>query len=116
MSYHSHIHTEASTIGIYAIAKALGRSDYKARRLVSYVSALVREASFPPPLPVLVAQRLEHGVTLKSQWQRDAVDAWLDNFLPPDNALAVDQAAKNAAAAEMDQAAMGLRLVAGGRS
>ncbi|MED5545645.1 MAG: hypothetical protein VYD90_10365 [Pseudomonadota bacterium] len=116
MSYLSPILSDAATIGIIPIAQRLGRGDYKSRRLVRYMTALVREAGFPPPLPCLVGQHLEHGVTMKSQWQRDAVDAWLDNFLPPDNALACDQAAKTAAAAEMDQAAAGLRLVVGGRA
>lgn len=113
--------TDAPPVGILYIRQRLGRTDFKNRRIVQYVSLLVRDKGFPPPLPSMVRNELTEDVTMKSQWFRHAVDAWIDDFLPPDNAMSVDTAAKAAAALDMDAAAAGLggrnlRLVAGGRS
>ena len=104
------------TVDIWYIRRRLGCTDYKDRRLVRYVGLLVREKGFPPPLPILVGLTLEDGVTMKSRWLREGVDAWLEDFLPPDNAMSVDRAAMAAAASEMDAAAGNLRLIRGGRA
>ncbi|PNU05824.1 hypothetical protein [Novosphingobium guangzhouense] len=109
---------DAGTVSIHYIRRRLGRIDFKDRRIVQYVTLLVRDKGFPPPLPDMVRGHLVEDVTMKSQWLRNAVDAWLNDFLPPDNAISVDNAAKDAAAHEMDQAAACLgnfRLIRGGR-
>ncbi|WP_374414266.1 hypothetical protein [Novosphingobium colocasiae] len=104
------------TVNILYIRRRLGALDYKASRLVRFVSLLVSERGFPPPLPRLIGQQLTHDVTEKSHWLRHAVEAWLDDFLPPDSAMSIDRAAMAAAAAEMDAAAGNLRLIRGGRA
>ncbi|WP_404480025.1 hypothetical protein [Novosphingobium sp. BL-52-GroH] len=122
MSLHSILSPQASadttTVGILYIRRRLGQDDFKARRLTQYVSLLVREKGFPPPLPSMTGGRLTDDVTMKSQWLRHAVDAWLGDLLPPDNAMSVDRAAMADAAREMDEAAgnLGLRVIAGGRA
>lgn len=105
------------TVGIWYIRRRLGRTDYKDRRIVRLVSLLIAEKGFPPPLPCLKGKRLMEEVTTHSEWLRPAVDAWLVDFLPPDNAMSVDRAAMADAAREMDEAAgnLGLRVIAGGR-
>lgn len=110
---------DQSTVGILYIRQRLGRQDFKNRRIIQYVTLLVRDKGFPPPLPNLVGGRLTEDVTIKSQWFRNAVDAWLNDFLPPDNAISVDKAAQQAAAHEMDQAAANLgnfRVIRGGKA
>ena len=110
---------DQSTVGIWYIRRRLGRKDYKDRRIVRYVSLLVAEKGFPPPLPCLKGNTLVDEVTTSSEWLRPAVDAWLDDFLPPDNQMSLDRVAQAEAAAEMDRAAASLgnlRLIAGGRA
>lgn len=107
------------TVGILYIRRRLGQYTYGAGRLCTFVTLLVRDKGFPPPLPLLLHGELTDAVTMKSQWFRHAVEAWLSDFLPPDNAMSVDRAAKAAAAADMDAAAAQLgklRLVVGGRA
>lgn len=114
------------TVSIWWLQRQLGKRDYKDRRLVSYLTLLIDELGFPPPLPDLVLDRrpadggdrpLAHSVTRKvttnSRWRRDAVDAWLEDYLPPDNAAALDARARAGAADDMDRNAGNLRLVAG---
>lgn len=113
--------TDAVPVGILYIRQRLGRTDFGNRRIMQYVSLLVRDKGFPPPLPSMVRGALTEDVTMKSQWFRHAVDAWLDDFLPPDNTMSVDAVAKAAAALDMDEAAASLgtrklRVVAGGRA
>jgi len=120
VSLHSFIEerdpTDEHTCSLWYIRARLGRRDYQDKRMVAYVTRLIEAQSFPPPLPCLKGQDLCAAVTAKSRWLRPAVDAWLEDFLPPANAAQVDQAALNAAAHEMDAAAHGLTLIAGGRS
>jgi len=82
---------------------------------ITYVQGLIAQHGFPRPLP-----HLAHGgkVSLdihatRSQWIRTAVEAWLADFLPPTATAALDAAAQRAAAADMDNAALHLRLVGG---
>lgn len=105
------------TCTLYYIRQRLGRRDFKEGRFIKYLGLLIAERGFPPPLPDMIGPRLVDKVTHRSRWLRDAVDAWLEDFLPPDNAAQVDRAAQQAAAADMDAAAqnLGLRLIAGGR-
>lgn len=106
----------ARTCTIWYIRRELGRADYGDGRLVTYVRALVASRGFPPPLPHEKRGHLVEEVTVNSRWLRSAVDAWLDDFLPPEAAASVDRAQRAAAADEMDAAAFGLRLVRGGRA
>jgi hypothetical protein len=107
------------TCTLYYIRRRLGRPDFKEGRMVKYVGLLIAEKGFPPPLPDMVGKRLVEHVTVRSRWLRHAVDAWLEDTLPPDNAGQVDKVALQAAAADMDAAAFnlggGLRVIAGGR-
>lgn len=85
--------------------------------LVAYIEELIAEAGFPPPLP-----HRKHGGGLstgvhvdRSHWIRAGVVEWFGKFLPPAAAAALDEAAMDAAAEEMDAAAENLctlRLVA----
>lgn len=104
------------TVGLDFIARELGKKTYGPARLVAYVSLLIEEQGFPPPYPELVGrkgqQHLTAAVVAHSQFRRAAVEAWLEDFLPPANAAALDARAAAAAAADMDQAAGNLVLIA----
>jgi hypothetical protein len=100
------------TCDIGYVRRALGRTNGSERAFLALVQALVDERGFPKPLPDYRAGALIERVTRRSSFIRHAVDTWLDNFLPPQAALALDEAARVAAAAEMDAAASNLRLVA----
>lgn len=83
--------------------------------LEAYLNELVRDHRFPPPLPHWqwgggVGKHID---ARRSRWRREAVVAWLDDYLPPDAAAALDAAAAADAAADMDAAAGELRLVGG---
>jgi len=99
------------TVTIDFVKRELGRAHYGPARLVRYIQLLVDECHFPPPLPDMVGGALVHSVTGKSVWRREPVEAWIDEFLPPANAAAIDARAMRDAAAEMDAAAGSLRLV-----
>lgn len=111
------------TVGLDWILRRLGRRQgkhaYGPGRAVKYLELLIAEFGFPPPYPQLVtgkrgqADRLESEVTLTSQWAKAPVAVWLEDYLPPANADAVDARAQAAAADEMDRAAAGLSLVGG---
>lgn len=107
---------EAPTCNLNYIRRRLGRSDYSDRRMVTFVTQLVDQRGFPQPLPSMRKGMLTGDVTQHSSWLRPAVETWLDNFLPPEAAVALDRQAMAAAASEMDAAAAGLGLrVVGGR-
>lgn len=117
------------TVSIFWLKRALCPESFRDRRLVAYLTLLIDQHDFPPPLPSLVrlkrepgargiaspSQRLTSDVTMNSRWRRDAVDVWLADFLPPDAAAALDGRARAVAAAEMDAAAGHLHLIQGGR-
>lgn len=120
----------AATVSIYWLRRELGRQDYGNTRLVAYVGLLIEQTGFPPPLPLLKVGRRPRGakvapavadvllakVTLDSRWRRQAVEAWLTDFLPPGNTAQVETQARTAAAQQMDQAAARLRLVGSARA
>jgi hypothetical protein len=119
MSYPSQfrIPPPPGTYDIRQIAAKLGYARRDHRALRGFVTALIDQRGFPAPLPSLARGPellITDGVTSHSKWLAPAVDAWLDNFLPPAAALALDAAARRAAAQDMDHAATTLRLVAGG--
>jgi hypothetical protein len=96
------------------VAKQLGHKGSDAL-LEAYLQDLVDELGFPRPLP---HWKWGGGISKdidarRSRWRREAVIAWLDDYLPPDAALAIDAAAMADAADEMDRAAGSLALVDG---
>ena len=110
-----------TTCTLWWIRAELGRTDCSDARFVGYVQDLVDSCGFPPPFPSkLKGQDLTRAVTVRSMFRRDAVQAWLDDFLPPDCAARLDDAAHRAAAADLDARAFGLgrplTLINGGRA
>lgn len=90
------------------ICTALGRISYGERRRCAYVRQLIAHHGFPRPLPTLHRRQLTSDVVASSRWLRAAVDNWLEDFLPPDAAAALDSEAQRVAAAAMDNAAANL--------
>jgi len=111
---------DAPTCTLSYIKRQLGRGDFGDRRMCTYVRALIQQEGFPPPLPCMLrGGTLTREVTPKSRWIRSAVDAWIEDFLPPANAAAVDRLAQAAAASEMDSMAANLgrlTVITGGRA
>lgn len=104
------------TCGLGFIRTALGvggEHGYGDKRMVTYVTQLVEHYGFPKPLPALRRGAVTEQVTASSKWLRDAVDAWLEDRLPPDAAASLDAAAHSAAAADMDDAARNLGSLGG---
>lgn len=102
------------TCNLQWICRQLGEAGSDAAK-ITYVRGLIDEHGFPRPLP-----HLAHGGkvsldihAIRSQWIRAGVEAWIADFLPPAGAAALDAAAQRAAAADMDNAALHLRLVGG---
>ncbi|TCM42074.1 hypothetical protein [Novosphingobium sp. ST904] len=112
---HINLDTAENTVDIWYLRRRLGVTQFKSTRLKRYLSLLISEKSFPPPLPAMVGHVLRNDVTVTSQWIRNSVEAWLDNFLPPENAAQADQTAMRAAALDMDANAGNLRLIRGGK-
>ncbi|OYX62715.1 MAG: hypothetical protein B7Y88_13765 [Sphingomonadales bacterium 32-64-17] len=111
------------TVTLSWVRRQLGRTKYGERRIIAYLSLLIDQQGFPPPLPELnlvrdgsAAHTLTSEVRATSIWPRKAVLAWLDDYLPPANAAQVDEMARRDAAADMDSAAGTLRVVQGGRA
>lgn len=105
---------------LWHVGRALGCTGASDGALVAYVQELVDGCGFPPPFPSRIKGKgLTRAVTRHSTFRRDAVDAWLGDFLPPACASALDAAALAQAAAEMDHAAARLgklTLIDGGRA
>ena len=107
---------EAPTCDCRWVGRSLGHTGSDTA-LVAYIEELIEGAGFPPPLP-----HRKHGGGLstgvhvdRSQWIRAGVVSWLGDYLPPSAGAALDDAAMNAAADDMDAAAENLgtlRLVA----
>jgi hypothetical protein len=100
---------------IWYIQLRLGRHDYSARKMVTYVTLLIDCEGFPQPFPYERAGKLYRDPAIQSRWPRVAVDQWLADWLPPDTTAALDAAAKRAAADVMDDRAGNLQLLQGGR-
>lgn len=106
LSLNSRLADAAPACSLWWIRQQLGQTAMSDRRFVAYAQGLVDREGFPPPFPSHVKGKgLVREVTPKSQFRRDAVEAWLADFLPPAGDAALDAAALAAAAAEMDQAA-----------
>jgi len=102
------------------LRRQLGRQDLTPGRFVRMVEALIANSGFPPPLPSFSQSKgLVLEVNQRSCWIRVAVEAWLQDFLPPANACAIDAAAMREAASDLDAAAANLgklHLIQGGRA
>lgn len=98
--------------GLHDIQRRLGRADHSVGTVVKLVRMLVEQRGFPPPLGFRThGRQLLQGasaVSPRSQWSRDAIDAWFgDNDpTPPAVRLLVDQADDDRARATLlDRAA-----------
>lgn len=101
---------------IWYIQLKLGRGDYSVPRMVRYVEGLIAHHGFPRPFPrEKKGGGLTEAVGDKSRWPRAAVDQWLEDWLPPEAAVAAERARQAEAAATMDSRATRLQLVKGGR-
>lgn len=106
--------TTGTTCTLWFIRRELGQHGYSDRRMVAYVTQLIDQHDFPRPLPAMrKGGVLTSAVTSNSTWPRAAVEAWIEGWLPPDAAAAIDRKARAEAAASMDDAARNLRLVGG---
>lgn len=104
---------EARTCNLHYIRRELGQS-CSDRRMVLYLAQLIATEDFPRPLPTLVrGGTITREVHRRSEWLREAVDAWIDGFTPPGAAAQLDRRDRQRAAADMDSSASNLRLVAG---
>lgn len=105
---------EARTCSFGYVQHQLGCDHLSQRRMAAYLTSLIADHGFPRPLPAPVkGGKLTTAVHFSSKWHRAAVDAWIDGFIPPDQAATIDEQACALAAAEMDDAARNLRLVGG---
>lgn len=105
---------DAATCTFYHVKSLLGVHAMSDDRAVQYLRTLVSDHDFPRPLPTALRKG---AVTLdvhpRSRWVRAAVEAWFAGYIPPSAAATIDVQAMEAAAADMDAAALQLRLVGG---
>ena len=117
MSVHSIFSGQAEpTVDIGFIRRALGKKSMGSPTFIALLQALISQRGFPRPFPDFRGGKLVETVTGRSTFPRAAVEAWLDNYLPPEAIAANEAAARAAAAADMDAAAGNLRLIRGGRA
>lgn len=71
-------------VSLWYIANRAGCSNRSGAWIVNYVRLLIANDHFPPPLPYYgLNARKRQGLGLHSRWNRVAVDAWFDGFIPP---------------------------------
>lgn len=103
-----------ATCTFYHVKALLGVQRFSDDRTAAYLRTLVSDHDFPRPLPTPLRKG---AVTLdvhpRSRWVRAAVDAWFAGYIPPAAAATIDAQAMQAAAHDMDAAALNLRLVGG---
>lgn len=98
------------TYGLSAIIRRLGQTygrkgaERSERWQIDYVTALIDGSGFPPPLPLMRGGRLCVTVQAGSQWPVAAVEAWFEQFMPPDGDP-TEAIRERAAANDMDSAA-----------
>lgn len=96
------------------VQKLLGTVTMSDERAARYVQALVDEHSFPAPFPTFLRNnRTTLDVHPRSRWNRAAVDAWFEGYVPPSAAAHIDARAMAEAGKAMDANAANLRLVGG---
>jgi hypothetical protein len=99
------------TYPLFSVAGMLGQRQRSPAWICRYLDQLIEHEGFPPPLPLLTRGGLTRSAHRRSEWLRDAVDAWLGGQAPPPLAPAIDEAARSAAGARMDARARRLYLV-----
>jgi hypothetical protein len=71
-------------VSLWYIARRAGFSNRSGAWMVNYVRQLIARDHFPAPLPYYgLNERKREGLGLHSRWNRLAVDAWFDGFIPP---------------------------------
>lgn len=111
------------TYDLNAVAARFGQVNRTTRWKAIYLQRLIDRLNFPPPLPLMVADRLTEEVRGLSRWNCRAVDQWFDDRAPSGPA-AEDPQARRLAERDMDARAEaiglsvkgGLRLLPGGRA
>lgn len=75
---------QQSGVSLWYVAKRAGFSNRSVVWLINYVRLLIANDHFPTPLPYYgFNKRKRQGIGLHSRWNRTAVDAWFDGFIPP---------------------------------
>lgn len=101
-----------SEIDLAGIARRLGMADWRVRRIIARLRQLADRAGFPlPKTPRFWGGRRVTGpssIDAHAIWDRDAVELWLDNDLPPGAAAA--RAAASQAATRADLASRARKL------
>jgi hypothetical protein len=123
-----HAAPAAPTYGLGDLMRRLGQVEHRGRARstawqIDYLRGLIADCSFPAPLPLRIrdrdtrATRMTTDVQRASRWLRAAVDQWFEDQLPPGTGSG-DVAEQRAGEQIMDEraAAIGLRMVDGGRS
>ncbi|NYT42298.1 hypothetical protein HZY97_16115 [Sphingomonas sp. R-74633] len=95
----------APTVGLNYIMAELGKEDHSDRWQLRFINLLIGEQGFPAPLPNMRGAALIDAVTTHSRWQRQAVDQWFHDRLPPEAAQAEEAGRQLAANDDMDEAA-----------
>ena len=99
-------HPGEPTVGIWFIRRMTGHARKGEASLVRYVTGLIDNHGFPPPLPLFRnGGEIETGVASDSKWLRAAVMEWFEGFLPPTLCDALSDEAEEQAAAALDAAA-----------
>lgn len=97
------------------IAKQLGLTHHKSRTIVAKVRLLAQHSGFPlPKTPRFVGAERKTGadaIEVRSIWDRDPVELWLENDRPPAETAAVVQLRQSTTAAEMARRTADLVLV-----
>lgn len=117
-------HRSSTELDLCSIAARLGLLQRRRRVVIAKVRALaVPRAEGGPGFPLPKTPRFVKGGRLTgplsidaySLWDRDAVERWFEDDLPPGEATALAVARRSAAAEEMTRRAVGLvKLAANG--
>lgn len=94
-----------AAVGLFYIARRLGKETRTVGWLCTYVQALVEHHGFPTPFPHMRKGDISLRVTGKATWDRRGVDAWFDDRLPSHLAVVYDNSENARYAAELDRRA-----------
>jgi hypothetical protein len=102
----------STEVDLVWIARKLGLVDATARTIIKHVRALAAGSGFPlPKRPRFVKGQRITGpdcIDARSIWDRDAVEAWFEDDLPPAGAAALAAARRSTVAVELDRRALEL--------
>jgi hypothetical protein len=102
-------------VSLWYIATRAGVSGRSPEWILNYVKQLEANEHFPAPLPYYgLNGRKRSGLTIHSRWNRVAVDAWFDGFIPPHLVAASEERRGANDAHILDQRADELAAAAGG--